>query len=180
MKKFVVLSALSLLLLTGCNTLRGNLVVDTSYTYRAPIPAPVIRPHRYNYYPGAEFYFDVDRSMYFYQDSGSQWAHSTVLPSRLRGHLSSSYVEIEMNEARPYRRHDYYRNKYNRQWVRPGAGNGHDRRNNRRPQRLNERGNLNSNKHQNNVDRRRNNERYDDDSRGEHRSNRMSDDYRKY
>ena len=123
MKKIVLLSVLGLLLLSGCETVGGGLIVDTGYGYAPYPPAHGRRMlHRYYYYPEAEFYFDIGRNMYFYLDSDAQWAFSVRLPLRLRSHLSSSYVEIEMDDDRPYRRHKFYRNKYKnyRHKVRPG------------------------------------------------------------
>jgi len=129
MKKIVLLGVFGLLFLTGCETVGGGLVVDTRYGYTSPpsqAPAYGRRmQHRYYYYPSAEFYFDTGRNMYFYLDAGNQWTSSVRLPLRLRGHLSSSYVEIEMDDARPYRRHKFYRNKYKnyRHKVKPGHNN---------------------------------------------------------
>ncbi len=129
MKRWVFLSVFGLFLLAGCEGMGGGLIVDTSYTYSAPIPPPHTsaygrsNPYRYYYYPRAEFYFDTGRNMYFYLDTGSQWRHSAQLPLRLRSHLSSSYVEIEMDDDRPYRRHNFYKNKYRNYRRNPEHGN---------------------------------------------------------
>lgn len=141
MKRWVFLSVFGLFLLTGCVGMGGGLIVDTSYTYSTPIPPAHASTYRrsnqysYYYYPSAEFYFDTGRNMYFYLDSGSQWQNSVQLPLRLRSHLSSSYVEIEMDDDRPYRRHDFYRNKYRNYNVSPRHGNRTRLNDNRRPNR---------------------------------------------
>jgi len=127
MKKIVLMSVFGLLFLTGCETVGGGLIVDTGYGY-PPSHAPAYGRrihHRYYYYPEAEFYFDIGRNMYFYLDSNAQWTFSARLPLRLRSHLSSSHVEIEMDDDRPYRRHKFYRNKYKnyRHKVRPRYNN---------------------------------------------------------
>lgn len=116
MKQVVLLSLFSLLLFTGC--LGGDVFVKGSYSYghnAPPAHAPAHgrrQQHRYHYYPNAEFYFDVGSNMYFYLDSNARWTFSVNLPFRLRSHLHNNYVEIEMGEDRPYRKHDYYKNKY--------------------------------------------------------------------
>ncbi len=114
MKKIVLLSLFGLFSLTGCETVGGGIYVDTTYDSTPYYPPAYGRRvlHRYYYYPEAEFYFDIGRNMYFYLDSGSHWRSSVRLPLRLRSHLSSSYVEIEMDDDRPYRRHKFYKKKY--------------------------------------------------------------------
>jgi len=117
MKRIVFLAVFSLLFLTGCHGLGGGVVVRGEYsqgynTLPAHAPAYGRRNHRYYYYPNAEFYFDIDRNLYFYLDSRAQWAFSVTLPLRLRPYLRNNYIEIEMDDDRPYRRHKYYRNKY--------------------------------------------------------------------
>ena len=155
MKKIVLLSAFGLLFLTGCETIGGGVIVDTSYGYTPapPAHAPAYgrrMQRRYYYYPEAEFYFDIGRNMYFYLDSGSRWISSPRLPHRLRRHLSSSYVEIEMDDDRPYRRHKFYRNKYRGYRNKAGHGGGRGLLNDGTRQYNNDRQYLNNNgnKHQ--------------------------------
>ena len=66
----------------------------------------------------AEFYFDVGRNMYFYMDTTGLWSFSVNLPLHLRSHLRSGYVEVEMEQDRPYSRHKYHKNKYNQRKYR--------------------------------------------------------------
>lgn len=116
MKKIVLMSVLSLSLLTGCTHYGGGIIIDDGYSpYMPPAHAPAYgrRHHLYHYYPTAEFYFDVDRNMYFYLDTAGQWSFSVNLPLHLRSHLRSGYVEVEMEQDRPYLRHKYHKNKYN-------------------------------------------------------------------
>lgn len=118
MNKVVLLSVLGVFVFTGCHNVGGGIRVDAGYShghYNSPPPHAVAhgyRHHRYYYYPDAEFYFDIGRNMYFYLDSYGKWSFSVNLPVRLRHHLHSGFVEIEMEEERPYLRHKYYRNKY--------------------------------------------------------------------
>ena len=124
MKQVVLLGLLSLFLFTGCRSYGGGIIVGGSYSYghnAPPAHAPAYghrQQHRYHYYPNAEFYFDVGRNMYFYLDSNARWTFSVNLPFRLRSHLHNNYVEIEMGDDRPYRRHKYYKNKYKKHKTR--------------------------------------------------------------
>ncbi|MCK5386657.1 MAG: hypothetical protein KAJ39_05700 [Gammaproteobacteria bacterium] len=124
MKQVVLLGLLSLFLFTGCHTYGGGVIVSGSYSHghnAPPAHAPAHgrrQQHRYHYYPNAEFYFDVGRNMYFYLDSRARWTFSVNLPFRLRSHLHNNYVEIEMGDDRPYRRHKYYKNKYKKHKTR--------------------------------------------------------------
>ena len=114
MKQVVLLSVLSLFLFTGCHGVGGGVRVDVGshYSHHAP-PSHGRRDHyRYHYYPTAEFYFDTGRNMYFYLDSRGRWSFSVNLPLHLRSHLYNGYVEIEMENDRPYLRHEYHKNKY--------------------------------------------------------------------
>lgn len=117
MKKVLFMGVIGLFLLTGCYELTGGIILDSGHRYGhsnppAHAPAHGLRAHRYHYYPNAEFYFDIGSNMYYFLDSGAQWTFSVNLPIRLRHHLHNNYVEIEMNDERPYRKHKYYRNKY--------------------------------------------------------------------
>lgn len=116
MKKIVLLSVLSLLFFTGCRVVGGGVRVDVGH-HLPPAHAPAHGRrghHMYHYYPDAEFYFDAHRNLYFYLDSRAQWTFSVNLPIRLRSHLRSGYVEIEMEGERPYTRHKHHRIKYKR------------------------------------------------------------------
>lgn len=121
MKKILFLSIFSLLLFTGCRTFGGGVVVSTGYPHSYNTP-PAHAPaygnrshHRYHYYPNAEFYFDIDRNMYFYLDSRGEWTFSLNLPLHLRSHLYNGYgyVEFELENDRPYLQHRSHRSKYN-------------------------------------------------------------------
>ena len=120
MKNIVLLSMLSLVLFTGCRVVGGGVRVNIDHPHGhvvPPVHAPahgVRRHHMYHYYPNAEFYFDVGRNMYFYLDSRAQWAFSVNLPVHLHRHLNSGYVEIEMEDERPYLRHRDHKKKYNK------------------------------------------------------------------
>ncbi len=73
-----------------------------AYGYRAK--------HRYNYHPEVAVYFDLDRQLYFYLESG-KWATSVSLPSDLKLRLGES-VTLEIGSERPYKFYDEHRKKY--------------------------------------------------------------------
>ena len=114
MKKIVLLSILSLLFFTGCRVVGGGVRVNVGHDLPpGHAPAHGRRSHHmYHYYPDAEFYFDAGRNLYFYLDSHAQWTFSVNLPIRLRSQLHRGYVEIEMDDERPYIRHNDHRIKY--------------------------------------------------------------------
>lgn len=66
--------------------------------------------HRYQYYPSASVYHDVDRGVYFYL-SGSNWQVAASLPQALRVRLGGP-VSLEMDTAKPYIYYDQHRRKY--------------------------------------------------------------------
>ena len=116
MKKIIFLAMLSTTFMTGCHTYGGGIIIDNGYAgHPAPPPhAPAYghRMHRYYYYPNAEIYFDIGSNMYFYLDTAGAWQFSVTLPIHLRHHLQNAYVEVEMDNDRPYLKHKYYKNKY--------------------------------------------------------------------
>lgn len=65
--------------------------------------------YRYNYYPEASVYFDLDRRLYFYMDGG--WRSAQRLPRDLRVRLQAP-VSLELAMAEPYLRYDEHRHKY--------------------------------------------------------------------
>ncbi len=73
-------------------------------------PAHGHRAHyRYNYYPEVEVYFDLDRHLYFYLDSG--WHSAPRLPRELRIGLGAP-VFLDLDVGEPYRYHDDHRRAY--------------------------------------------------------------------
>lgn len=110
MKLAHALGALLVLGLTqGC-----MVAVDGPPAYRngppPHAPAHGRRAHyRYSYYPEAEVYFDLDRRIYFYLDSG--WRSAPRLPRNPRIILGAP-VFLDLDVAEPYRYHDDHRHRY--------------------------------------------------------------------
>ncbi|HIJ79079.1 MAG TPA: hypothetical protein HPP69_07155 [Deltaproteobacteria bacterium] len=68
------------------------------------------RKYGYRYYPDAQVYFDTARKAYFYLDGGT-WQMSVSIPSELKINLGD-YVEIEMENDKPYTEFKAHQAKY--------------------------------------------------------------------
>lgn len=108
-----ILHGLCALLLLGL--MQGCVVaVDGPPAYRGG-PPPHAPAHgyrssyRYNYYPEAGVYFDLDRHLYFYLDSG--WHHAARLPRDFRARLGAP-VFLTLDVDQPYRYYDDHRRAY--------------------------------------------------------------------
>jgi hypothetical protein len=65
--------------------------------------------HQYNYYPESNVYFDVHRSLYFYNHGGA-WQASVSLPSGI--HINTEHVSLDMDTDRPYLYHSEVEKRY--------------------------------------------------------------------
>ncbi len=66
--------------------------------------------HHYYYYPGPAVYYDVDRKVYFYPQSG-EWRTAASLPVGI--HIDvNSYSVLDMDNDRPYVYHDEVVKRY--------------------------------------------------------------------
>lgn len=74
--------------------------------YASPAPVEV----RYYYLPEVEAYYCVPQRVYYYRDRG-RWTSGRYLPG-YRNYNVYNVRRIEINESRPYLRHDYYRSRY--------------------------------------------------------------------
>ncbi len=75
------------------------------------VAAEQVRAVSYYYLPDAEAYYYVPARRYYYYDDGA-WVSRSYLPGKYRLCNAYSIRHIAVREPRPYRRHDYYRNKY--------------------------------------------------------------------
>lgn len=104
-----------MLILVMLAMIPGCVVVPAAPTYPRQGPPDHAPAHgyrskyRYQYYPNAGVYFDLDRRFYFYLDGG--WHRSAYLPPYLRANLYGP-VMIEMDSAEPYSRYDEHQHKY--------------------------------------------------------------------
>lgn len=99
----------------------------------APSPSPAkIRPapHRYNYYPDAEVYFDPSRQIYFFFRA-NKWLAQAVLPPDIEVRIGNA-VTVDLDSERPYEFHDDVRRVYprtrerHRYGYREGFDNGYE------------------------------------------------------
>lgn len=65
---------------------------------------------KYNYYPGAQVYFDTERKVYFHLD-GDNWKMAVSLPKDIKVQLGD-YVTIEMDTDKPYTNFKEHKAKY--------------------------------------------------------------------
>lgn len=66
--------------------------------------------HQYRYYPGCSVYYDAGRRLWFYMQAGG-WTIGASLPTGLKAQLGE-YVQIGMDEDKPYLRHDEHAAQY--------------------------------------------------------------------
>jgi len=79
---------------------------------RQPVWGPTGYDHvEYYYLPDIEVYYGVPQHRYFYQQDG-RWISRASLPSRYRGYDLYNSYKVVVNEPRPYRNHQTYREKY--------------------------------------------------------------------
>jgi len=64
----------------------------------------------YRYYPDSEVYYEPGRNRYYYQQRG-EWRESEAKPDRKLGR----HVQLQMDDAKPYRYHDEVRGRYRHQ-----------------------------------------------------------------
>ncbi len=125
MVQMVLISTVVVALLGGCRTF-GSIGIGVGAEgsppprYEEPPHGKGPPPHapahgyrekyRYRYYPSAQVYFDVDRSVYFYFEDGG-WRVSASLPRYFSVNLDG-YVHIELDTDKPYMHFDEHRKKY--------------------------------------------------------------------
>ncbi len=68
---------------------------------------------RYYYIPDIDAYYDVNRSMYVYNNGGNGWTSGRTLPSSYRFDPYTSY-KVVINDPTPWRNHNRYQRQYSR------------------------------------------------------------------
>ena len=93
----------------------GDAQVQLSISFnvdRQPVWGPTGYDYvEYYYLPDIEVYYYVPQSVFYYYQGG-RWVRSSSLPSRFRGHDLYNSYKVVVNEPRPYRNHNSYREKY--------------------------------------------------------------------
>jgi len=64
--------------------------------------------YHYRYYPEVGIYFDMNRSLYFFQDNG--WRCAANLPGHLR--LVGAPIILDLDDDTPYSRYYEHREKF--------------------------------------------------------------------
>ncbi|MEX2117305.1 MAG: hypothetical protein WEB37_10480 [Bacteroidota bacterium] len=107
MRRLIVLIAVMLFSSAGDAQVQINLNVD-----RQPVWGPTGYDHvEYYYLPDIEAYYHVPKHRFFYFERG-RWVSSSSLPARYRGYDLYMNYKVVVNEVRPYRNHNSYREKY--------------------------------------------------------------------
>jgi hypothetical protein len=79
---------------------------------RQPAWGPTGYDHvEYYYFPGIEAYYNVPQRKFIYR-SGRHWVISSRLPSRYEGFDLYHSYKVVVNDRRPYRNHESYRDRY--------------------------------------------------------------------
>ena len=65
--------------------------------------------HSYRYYRNEHTYYDTDRNLYFYLESGG-WRIAASLPSHIK--LSNDFVTVELETDKPYEHYEEHTEKY--------------------------------------------------------------------
>ena len=93
----------------------GDAQVQLSISFnvdRQPVWGPTGYDYvEYYYLPDIEVYYYVPQSVFYYYERG-RWVRSASLPRRYRGHDLYNSYKVVVNEPRPYRNHNSYREKY--------------------------------------------------------------------
>lgn len=119
-KLFLSLSVLLIIVLTGCKSTGGGVILHAPGTTALHDSPPAHAPahgrraqqqFRYQYYPDAQVYFDLDRKLYFYI-SANRWKVSVSLPEYFHLHLRDHHVLLEMDIDRPYREYSRHKKLY--------------------------------------------------------------------
>ncbi|WP_069657970.1 hypothetical protein [Arcticibacter eurypsychrophilus] len=114
MKKFIIVLAI---LVTVISVGTTNAQVRVNVNIGTPA---------YYYMPDQNAYYNVSERSYYYEDGG-RWIHRSYLPGRYRNYTVYNVRHIEVNEHRPYLRHNYYREKYSRSKNYRGESRRHGR-----------------------------------------------------
>ena len=63
------------------------------------------------YLPDIEIYYNVPQHRFYYNERG-RWIYSSYLPSRYRNYDLYNSYKVVVNEQRPWRNHENYKEKY--------------------------------------------------------------------
>ncbi len=113
MKKIITITTL-LLLVSAINTINAQIRFNAGIQIAAPICNPSVmnddEDNQYYYYPDYDMYFNLATQQYIYAYNGN-WVFSATIPYRFRGEDFNHARRMYMNEARPYMRRNWYRDR---------------------------------------------------------------------
>lgn len=110
MKKLFLITIISLLIV-GCVS-----VVEVKETKNKPSPPPHAPAHgvrakyQYRYYPSLGIYYDINRGIYFYIESGV-WISSPNPPINFRVGVQD-FIVIDLDTDKPYKYYNQHKKQY--------------------------------------------------------------------
>ncbi len=95
------------------STVEAQVSVNLNFNVdRQPVWGPTGYDHvEYYYLPDIDAYYYVPQHRFFYEERG-RWIGRSSLPSRYRDYDLYNSYKVVVNEPRPYRNHETYREKY--------------------------------------------------------------------
>ena len=115
-KPVLAIATACVILVPGCRRVVVESHPDVVYEKESG-PPPHAPAHGYRrkyysyiFYPGCSIYFDIDRNLYFFLDSGA-WKTAVILPSHIHLVMEGS-VNIEMDTQTPYIKIDEHLKQY--------------------------------------------------------------------
>ena len=118
--RYFLFAALLSILLGGCKTIGGGVVVHapgpSTHQDLPPAHAPAHgrraqQRYHYQYFPDAQVYFDLNRQLYFYI-SDNRWKVGITLPDYFRLRLGDARISLELDTDKPYRDFQTHKQKY--------------------------------------------------------------------
>jgi hypothetical protein len=108
--RFLIVSIVTLFL--SC-MLFAQVSVNLNFNIdRQPVWGPTGYDYvQYYYLPDIEVYYSISQHMFFYYDGG-RWIGRSRLPSRYRNYDLYNSYKVVVNEPRPYRNHQTFRDQY--------------------------------------------------------------------
>lgn len=91
-------------------------IVEVQDTKTKPSPPPHAPAHgvrakyEYRYYPSVGIYYDINRGIYFYAESGI-WKSSNALPPNITVSLGD-YVVVDLDTDKPYKYYKQHKKQY--------------------------------------------------------------------
>lgn len=110
---FVII--LALFLTSAASTSNAQVSISINFNMDTqPAWGPTGYDYVENYYlPDIDVYYNVPQHRYYYYNNG-RWSYSYNLPNRYRTYNIYNSYKVVINDKRPWKNHDKYRNEYSK------------------------------------------------------------------